>query len=203
MDIAGVTGVVGGMFIEFLCQYGDINMKDIIVMGQSMGTYVASMIGKYLNGQLPVLYMFDPCRTTNNNIIITPDDAEYVEVIHTSCYRAGIEKPSGDADFYVNNCKTQKGCFLDIFGSCSHQRAHICFSESLNNNLPPFWAVECKDFDEFKKNKKCSSTEYIVKMGGDPPEHKKRGIFWLETNNKPPFAKSIGYWLNTTNLSPN
>lgn len=203
VDIAGATGVVAGIFIEFLCQFGGINIKDVIVMGQSMGTYVASMIGKYLKGQLPVLYLFDPCRPFYNGFVITSDDAQYVEVIHTSCYRVGIEEPIGDADFYVNNCKTQKGCFLDFFGSCAHQRAHLYFSESLNSNLQPFWAVKCKDFDEFKKNKKCFSKEYIVKMGGDPPEYKKHGIFWLETNNKPPFAKFIGNQPNITNLSPN
>lgn len=39
-----------------------------------------------------------------------PDDAEFVDVIHTDCLARGILAASGHADFYANGGLYQPGC---------------------------------------------------------------------------------------------
>lgn len=39
-----------------------------------------------------------------------PDDAEFVDVVHTDCLARGILAASGHADFYANGGILQPGC---------------------------------------------------------------------------------------------
>lgn len=45
---------------------------------------------------------------------IGPDDADYVQVVHTDAFARGILQASGHQDFYMNGGIEQPGAFLGV-----------------------------------------------------------------------------------------
>lgn len=107
--------------------------------------------------------------------------------MHTS---VSIQDPIGHADFYPHYGTIQPGCEFDqeITGLCSLLRAYLYFSESLDVNNR-FVAVKCASYSNIL-NKNCNpSDSKRFKMGGEPPNFNINGIFYLEVNKSPPYAK--------------
>lgn len=116
---------------------------------------------------------------------ISPDDAEYVEVIHTSIF--GDNQTIGDYDFYPNGGVNQPKCSCNLVTEsvCSHSSAFEYFAESLNKTKPLFYSVLCKNLDAFKANK-CETYEAI--MGGIDQTPKRKGHYFLYTKAESPYA---------------
>lgn len=49
---------------------------------------------------------------------IGPDDADYVQVVHTDAFARGILQASGHQDFYMNGGIEQPGAFFGCFKKC-------------------------------------------------------------------------------------
>lgn len=79
--------------------------------------------------------------------------------------------------------------FLSI-EKCSHSKSHAYFLESLTAGVE-FPAIHCVSYEEISRDE-CSVIDHEKKflMGGDFTKDRARpmGIFYLETNEEPPFA---------------
>lgn len=107
--------------------------------------------------------------------------------MHTNGGTLGFGKPLGQADFFPNYGQTQKGCGLDLFGTCSHLRAPEYFAESITSD--GFIAQRCESFAEIK-NSRCTNElpgEFVV-MRSEPANYGLKGIFYLKTNSNSPYA---------------
>jgi len=187
------TGYAISEFMLFLVRDGGANARDFLPMGFSLGGHVVGFIGRgmqsLLGFSLPALVALDPAGPLFEESIIPgdhlrSDDADYVEVVHTSGASLGYLKPLGDRDFYVNGGRSQNGCLVVDTG-CSHTRAVALFIESINSKTP-FLATKCASFDSMSKDG-CEFLDEKVKMFNQPLEFG-TGVFYVETNSKSPFA---------------
>ncbi|XP_063708703.1 phospholipase A1-like [Culicoides brevitarsis] len=192
-DVAGIVR----RFIVFIVQNAGVTVSQLQVVGHSLGAHIAGLTGKYLHvGKLPVIVGLDPASPLfsmkNEKGRLTPNDAEYVEVIHSNGGQLGFLEPIGTSDFYPNYGRDQKGCGVDLTGACSHNRVCTFFAESIVTEVG-FWAYQCEDFNDIKK-KKCKITNILCEMGGEPLKTTRAiGNYYLETNKKKPYAMGLVY----------
>lgn len=73
-----------------------------------------------------------PLWSSNSNRL-NPNDAVYVEAIHTNggTVGLGIGSAVANADFFPNGGRSQPGCATPI---CDHNRAWELFASSITNN---------------------------------------------------------------------
>lgn len=73
--------------IDYLVDRG-MNMKDLVVIGHSLGAHVAGRAAKQIkSGRIPVIIGLDPASVffdfAKTEKRLTDTDADYVQVIHT------------------------------------------------------------------------------------------------------------------------
>lgn len=89
--------------------------------GHSLGSQLASFIGKSMfeltGNKIGRITALDPAGPAWSNEDmhpqkerLCPDDANFVDVIHTDIYYSGFTAPIGHVDFYPNDGKHQPGC---------------------------------------------------------------------------------------------
>ncbi|CAK1587112.1 unnamed protein product [Parnassius mnemosyne] len=188
-------------FIQYMDSVG-ARASSLHIIGFSLGAEAAGFAGKILKTrgiQVGWITGLDPAypgyRFTNREGHLSKGDAAFVDVIHTNPGIFGFLQPIGDVDFYPNyGSWIQPGCWVDelvkhkeirfIYG-CSHNRAWRIYAESLRNPTG-FPATLCKQWKSPSSN--CGFTvDGYMGIAARPPM---RGIMYLETNQKPPFAKN-------------
>ncbi|KAF2885728.1 hypothetical protein ILUMI_20432 [Ignelater luminosus] len=179
-------------FLRFLERNG-VKLSNVHLIGHSLGAQISGVAGAALNGKVGRITGLDPAGplfefiyTRNLSESLDKRDAMFVDVIHTAGNDFGIMLPVGHVDFYPNDGITpQPGCtnlFTTI--SCSHIRSIEFFIESVNGTIP-FLSKRCAKF-EGKAVRSCN-TRYFMPMGYYTPDDA-RGLFYLKTNSKAPFA---------------
>lgn len=116
---------VGHFIAEFL-NATKIDVKNIHLIGKSLGGHVAAWAGKRtedLTGKkLGRITALDPAapKFEHPNVTeadrLSKNDADFVDVVHTDIEYYGYEKPLGTVDFYPNGGGTQPGCKTDDAG---------------------------------------------------------------------------------------
>ena len=164
-------------------------------------------------GKIPRITVLDPGQIgfwNKPELMVTTDDADYVDVIHTSGGENGeggygYLPPIGHADFYPNGGSTQPCCTKhdcpsencpgencnDWRNSGPHKRACAYFEESiLSAEKFPAWRCETS-WEDFKEKRSCPfDISSVVSPMGEwsdvtgPP----RGIFYLTTHGDTPFS---------------
>lgn len=134
-------------FIESI----NINPDNVHLIGHSLGSHIATAIGKVFNGSIGRITALDPARPLfhdNDRDIISKNDAKFLDVIHSCSKILGIFEPKGHVDFYPNyGTASQPGCeILDIMYGCMkiinqiYQYYKLCINKFklkllLNNNF--------------------------------------------------------------------
>lgn len=152
------------------------------------------MAGKNIqNGKVAAIIGLDPAgpffSDDKPEERLSPENAEYVEVIHTDRTQQGFARPIGHADFYPNQGKKQPGCGKDLTGACSHQRAVFYYTESINTKIG-FWAKPCESYEKMLEGE-CSASEGngpVLMGGAETVSGKASGVYYLETASQSPFA---------------
>ncbi|KAG4072741.1 hypothetical protein HA402_001853 [Bradysia odoriphaga] len=181
------------LLIENLVQYNHLDLRDVILIGHSLGSHIVGIAAKRIqSGRIPIIVGLDPAyplfSKSKHEERLARTDADYVQVIHTSIGQLSIPYPIGHADFYPNYGSNQSGCSKNTYqGFCSHKRAHHLFLESLQRNC--FLATKCGSYDEIK-NKNCTSSGPDVMMGGEVNQllAAKEGIYYLPTHSESPYG---------------
>lgn len=187
----GDVGHVTAQFIDFLHTRGSA-FSSIVVIGHSLGAHAGGFAGKRVaRGRIAAIVGLDPANPGFS--IGAPaqrlhsGDANYVEVIHTDIGRLGFDQPIGHASFYPNWGRGHPGCGIEVTGMCSHSRAFEFFAESIRNSNG-FWATRCSGWSAIQ-NRNCPSAGANQVMGGEPVNRGANGVFFLQTNPRPPFAQ--------------
>lgn len=194
------VGLVLAKFLDFLHREAGMRFEDLQLIGFSMGAHVAGLAAKHVQtGRVRVIRALDPAqpffRYAQEKERLTQQDADYVEVLHTSVGSYGFDRPLGHVDFYANWGSQQPGCF---WHECSHWRAFALFQESLLQTaaVAPFDATGCaaSEWQQLTRHKQClQPTGQRLHMGGDLGDLSteqlatRRGVYYFETNAKPPY----------------
>ena len=176
-------------FIDFMSVNGLINFNILNLVGHSLGAHIAGIVGKRLTrGIAEAVFALDPAGPLFSlnapDTRVAPNDAEYVEVIHTNGGVLGFLQPIGQADFFPNWGSSQPGCGDDNGGGCAHGRVVDLFAESINSI---FNAQRCESFAQIQ-NRVCTGSG-TGRMGGDNGRTRNSGIFFMETNSVSPFSR--------------
>lgn len=187
-----VTGIAEkiALYIDYLCSEASLKLTIVSIIGHGIGAHIAGITGQYIKD----------CPTTLNTIIgldptewqfdldlpderLSSDDANYVEIIHTSDDIFGIPEPIGVADFYPNGGSNQLGCINDVHGYCSHARAGWYFVESITSVIK-FWGNNSDD--DFQPMGEKPTNLKMIGFGS--------GIYELSTASSSPFALGINIY---------
>ncbi|XP_041982268.1 pancreatic triacylglycerol lipase [Aricia agestis] len=187
-------------FVQALNSAG-VPASSVHVIGFSLGAEAAGFGGKALKARglmLGRITGLDPAypgyRFKDKNGHLSKGDATFVDVIHTNPGVFGFPEAIGDVDFYPNAGQwVQPGCWidqlvnnneLDLVYGCSHNRAWRLYAESLSNPAG-FPATLCKNW---RNSSKCGYN--VDGYMGDAAQPPMKGIMYLETNAKSPFARN-------------
>lgn len=177
--------------IDFLVNNHGLQLKDLEIVGHSLGAHVAGHTGKHigtgkahtivgLDPALPLFHYNSPAKR------LAWSDAHYVESIQTNGGKLGFLKPIGKGAFYPNGGKFQPGCGADLSGSCSHGRSVTYFVESIK--MDNFATVQCEDYQSAVA-KNCGSTYSSVRMGNTANAFVVNGQYYVPVNKVSPFGK--------------
>lgn len=73
---------------------------------------------------------------------------------------------------------------------CNHRRASEYYAESISSGLK-FWAFYCRDLYSYIKSE-CKPNDNVEELGYNT-RNTARGIYFLATNDRYPFAKGMDF----------
>ncbi|KNC21767.1 hypothetical protein FF38_04003 [Lucilia cuprina] len=189
-------------FIRFLQKETNVEMNNIYLIGHSAGSHISGLTGKLLKPQkLGAIIALDPAGLAQLGLSadfrLAPNDATYVESIHTDTSHLG--NPSvqlSQASFFPNWGQGQPHCpnatAAEFDFACDHFAALYYFAESIRKpNL--FGAIECLNASSLNQYYNCtcsSGTDEChaeVYMSGEPAVPK-TGFFYLSTKRNLPYG---------------
>ncbi|KAJ3625097.1 hypothetical protein MTP99_018662 [Tenebrio molitor] len=191
-------------FLEVFDQSGEVPIRNVHLVGFSLGSHIAGFAGKRLRRglRIPRITALDPAfpeySLRDPSRRLTRTDADYIDVIHTDAGIFGLPIAVGHADFFPNGGRAlQPGCqpsylvqlrLVDQIFACSHVRAWKLYAESVANP-GAFPATKCRTWRG--PNKSCNFTKDAFM--GYPNNNRTRGQFYLMTGFKTPFAKTANH----------
>ncbi|KAG5868976.1 hypothetical protein JTB14_009794 [Gonioctena quinquepunctata] len=186
-------------FIEVFNDSGEIPIRNVHIIGFSLGAHIAGIAGKLLRKDLriPRLTALDPAlpeySLKDTSRRLSSNDAEYVDVIHTDSGIFGFPLAMGDADFFPNGGRAlQPGCqpsylvrqrLVNQVLACSHVRAWRLYAESVRNERA-FPATRCSLWRGPEKHCDFSVDAYM----GYGNTERTRGSFYLITHESNPYG---------------
>lgn len=194
----------GGLCISQLVKYINrhprgVRPDDIHFIGYSVGAHIAGLVANFLTpeeGKIGRITGLDPTiffyAGSNNTRDLDKSDAHFVDIIHTGAGILGQWSPSGHADFYVNGGTSQPGCSSStIFQTlaCDHTKVTPYFIESINSPKG-FYGGPCTTLISYLIGW-CEPKESEYVLMGEHCDHKARGVYYVTTNAKPPYAKGF------------
>ncbi|KAL3288195.1 hypothetical protein HHI36_002645 [Cryptolaemus montrouzieri] len=190
--------------INILVIDNHVPIEKFVLIGHSLGAQICGWTGKYFtkytNQRLSRIIAFDPAgilfSERSDSRRLNRNDAKVVHVIHSDGGNLGFPEQCGTIDFFPNGGSKQPGCqhidlknplklFIELVW-CDHFRSFDYFLEAVNDRKL-LVAKQCPN-EEALESRSCYGTEVSL---GDL-ETTREGIYFLETNSKPPFSKSSG-----------
>ncbi|BES94214.1 Lipase [Nesidiocoris tenuis] len=194
LQTAYIGGVIASL-INKLLSLQAISVKNLHLIGHSLGAHVMGNAGSMIEGKPARITGLDPAKPGFEGLMaekyrLDATDADFVDIIHSAAGAAGYYGSLGHVDFYPNGgTPPQPGCFdmsqpWQLIG-CSHARSYYYYIESISDP-DGFPAVKCDSWGQFKSGS-CENNTKIFMGDATPPTA--RGIYYLETNSQAPFAK--------------
>jgi len=179
-------------FKEGLYQTALMDLRDVHIIGFSLGAHVAGKAGMTLyknvyrrvariTGLDPAGPMFWKHFPDMGGRLLRPGDSDYLDIIHTNAGGFGLNQNLGDVDFYVNSayfdsrlfggalsqtqpiCKRKFGSHPVSVKQCSHSMAPVYFAMSINHPNAFHGCKECKpSFLNGKENCKCKANDPLM-----------------------------------------
>lgn len=180
-------------FLKVLSETFGVKGEQIHLIGHSLGAHVMGNAASSSGLNISRITGLDPARPLfeypmqDTAAQLDPNDAKFVDIVHTCSGVLGVAGQYGHVDFFPNNgVPPQPGCkgFQAMFEACSHGRAHAYFAEAIENPQG-FPAHKCEDWNSYITN--TCDKDTTVYMGEDV-DKKLRGSYYLTTNPYRPFA---------------
>ncbi|XP_072933643.1 pancreatic lipase-related protein 2-like [Epargyreus clarus] len=175
---------------------GGLSLQGLHIVGHSMGVNVAAIIARYLKSKgvkVPRLTGLDPAYPGFYPALlavpVSPEDAGFVDIMHTDGGGFGAPASTGHADFWPNHgTAKQPGCLpltvpLTAEDFCSHWRSWRFWAEAVEGGK--FLARRCSDYDTFLRGR-CRNAPLVIM--GIETDTTLRGNFYLRTAAQEPFA---------------
>ncbi|XP_026480171.1 uncharacterized protein LOC113386617 [Ctenocephalides felis] len=171
--------------------------EDAHLIGFSLGAHAAAYAANYLKkltgalqkritGLDPALPFFS---TPQLSWKLDSTDAHYVDIIHTDAGYLGKAEALGHADFYVNGGSKQPICKGEEYEHlCSHNAAPAYFAESIISKVG-FYGSKCSSYIEHILRWCPADNKDTREIMGEPSKPGTVGVFYVQTNEKQPFAK--------------
>ncbi|XP_024936070.1 phospholipase A1-like [Cephus cinctus] len=183
------VGTYLGELLDFLARQG-AKLSEAVLVGHSLGAHIVGLAGYYSSNQIGHIVGLDPALplfyTSRAGSRIAKGDAKHVQIIHTNAGVLGYYSAIGDSDFYPNGGGSQRGCYVDIAGSCSHSRAYKYYAESIGATKG-FVGLKCKTHWRYQWGF-CNGNSKGL-MGGATPSTDVKGVYYLKTSKSRPYAK--------------
>jgi len=188
------AGFKVGEMIEHLHRNFDMPVKNLEIIGHSLGAHVAGFAGKrvaeLLNSEKvhaivgldPAMPLFSWDKPEKR---LASTDANYVESIQTNGGKLGFIKPIGRGTFYPNGGKRQPGCGDDLDGLCAHTRSVTYYVEAVERDN--FGSIRCADY-KAAVAMECASQYMGVRMGAVTNAYMVNGDFYVPVNNAAPYG---------------
>ncbi|KAL1023096.1 hypothetical protein UPYG_G00036360 [Umbra pygmaea] len=189
--VAQKTKIVGqeiAHFIDWLEEATNIHLKNLHLIGYSLGAHVAGFAGSHTSNKVGRITGLDPAgpdfEGEHAHRRLSPDDAHFVDVLHTFSQGSlglsiGIQQPVGHVDIYPNGGSFQPGCNrqgtletiskLGLFGDVEDLKLTLK-EKTMTNKIHSFLLVTEKDIGDllivtFKWEESTSlSTSFLLKM---------------------------------------
>ncbi|KAI4873832.1 hypothetical protein NFI96_007417 [Prochilodus magdalenae] len=207
------VGLSIAALLDWLQVEQQLPLQQVHLIGYSLGAHVAGYAGNSVRGTIGRITGLDPAgpmfEGAESNKRLSPDDAEFVDVLHTYTREAlgvsiGIQQPIGDIDIYPNGGDVQPGCtlgavlstaamgnFMEVM-KCEHERAVHLFVDSLMNKDHISYAYQCTGPDRFNKGiclscrkNRCNNIGYNAKK----MRKRRNSKMYLKTRADTPFAE--------------
>ncbi|KAK7116287.1 hypothetical protein V1264_001996 [Littorina saxatilis] len=207
IQAAANTRVVGGQIASLILTAEQLGSapSHFHIIGHSLGSHIGGYAGSYLKGRLGRISGLDAAaplfENYGNDVKLDKTDAMFVDAIHTDAealHEAGLGTVDeiGHVDFFPNGGRNMPGCSADKFSwvqlltgqisaltddiSCSHGRAPLYFTASINDNLFTSYPCATPDGGCTKCGSGCTSMGYHA-----TPNF--RGLFVTTTKAHYPF----------------
>ncbi|XP_018568065.1 endothelial lipase-like [Anoplophora glabripennis] len=185
------VGRIVASFVQALQSRFSVRLSTVSFVGFSLGAHVSGAAGAALKAQINHIVGLDPAgplfSVRNTDERLDPTDAKFVQVIHTNGGLLGFRDPAGHSDYYPNGGSSQPGCGLDIAGTCAHNRAYLFYTESILADTNRFVSTRCSSHRDYTRGN-CNGNARSV-LGGYAVDKKASGDYYLDTNNRSPFAR--------------
>lgn len=119
--------------------------------------------------------------------VLSRNDANHVQIIHTNAGGLGYMCPYGHSDFYPNGGSAQPGCCDDLISctACSHDRSVYFFAESISKS---FVGIACDSYENYE-NGNCGDNPQAAMMGGLNLASVTPGTYYLHTGSVSPYSR--------------
>uniref|UniRef100_V5ICT4 Putative pancreatic lipase-like enzyme n=1 Tax=Ixodes ricinus TaxID=34613 RepID=V5ICT4_IXORI len=179
--------------VKTLVEAGALNVSKVHYIGHSLGAqaagYFAQSLKLILNGQkIGRITGLDPANKDFEGEHLDTDDADFVDVIHTSngILQLGMRDPIGHVDFYPDGGGRQSGCYAV---GCSHKRAKIYYLMSIDTCKYPSRCCPSGAYTSWLKMK-CSRWQTFCGRMGHHASSDLRGVHYLEMDSDYPHCGS-------------
>lgn len=170
-------------------------LKNVQIAGQSLGSHIAGRVGRIIfkkfNFRIGVIFGLDPAGPQfdmqilpKDQFRLNPNNARFVQILHTGMALLGNPDTLGHADYYGNGGACQPDCDCSSLPGmqCNHMRAVYLFRASMYLMAIGYQCVfnnECATmpFDEVFHR----IDYYGIHTRG------RHGVFYVPTSAKPPF----------------
>ncbi|XP_025837608.1 lipase member H isoform X2 [Agrilus planipennis] len=181
-----------GYFIYNLQKTKGLNLKKSHLIGASLGAQLSGMVGQaiqyYTDGEkVGRITGLDPAfpgyEIAPDDMRLTPDDGDVVDIYHTNAGEYGWPTPTGTVDFYPNCGILQPQCVQEtglIGGLCSHSQSHVFFNATIYYS-DIFIGVKCDNCEDFEAGK-CDNNERAI-VGEYVPSNA-RGVYYTRIGTR-------------------
>ncbi|KAL0808968.1 hypothetical protein ABMA28_012625 [Loxostege sticticalis] len=182
-----LSGNFVSRFTRWLAGRSGANLADFHIVGLGVGGLNAGFIARRLKGEVGYVTALAPPQGRSGITTLlpplNPSVSKYTEVIHTDVNNRGYTQPLGDVDFYPNGGADMPGCGYD--SECNQNRAVYYLAESLQTG--GFTGTECASY-KHALAQDCNLPGRL-NLGGVSPKTGSKGVYWLKTNEAPPFSQ--------------
>ncbi|XP_063539600.1 pancreatic triacylglycerol lipase-like [Cydia strobilella] len=173
-----------GQFLGFVHETTGAPFSSMHLVGFSLGAHLVGFAGRELGGAIARVTGLDPAGPlwNSNSDHLGPNDAVYVEAIHTDGGTVGgfgIGTAIANADFFPNGGTSQPACITSI---CNHNRAWELFAATVSYNH--LTGKECSSNLQISLNT-CRGQS--LQMGNDDLRKWGSGKYRVDTARRYPF----------------